>query len=197
MVRSVQNKLFLFSGCLLLTACTGIRNLPPGEKLYTGAEIKLESTEKINQKLIKTIALTGIRPSPNKVYLGIRPKLWLYNLAGVAPKSKIKKWFKKIGEPPVLMRDVKPVVTSAIINAKLFNIGIFKSYTESGIVERERTFKVIYTSHVHKPYVIRNLNYSISDDSLNRQILSGKDQSMIVPGDDYNLDKLKSERIRI
>ena len=193
----VQNRLLLLSGCLMLTACTGIRNLPAGEKLYTGATIKLESTENFNTKPFKAIALSGVRPLPNKVYLGIRPKLWLYNLGGTEPKSKLEKWLKKTGEAPVLMRDVKPGATSAIIDAKLFNAGIFKSYTESKIIEKKHSFSVIYTSHIHKPYVVKVLNYAISEDSISHLVLSQKDNSLIKPGDDYSLDKLKGERNRI
>jgi len=197
MIPSFQNSLFLLMGCLLLTACTGTRNLPAGEKLYTGAEIKLESFEKINKKLIKTTAETGVRPSRNKVYLGFRPKLWMYNMAGEQPKGKIKKWLKKNGEPPVLMRHVKPGVTAAIIDAKLFNIGIFKSFTESRIVENKHTFKVVYTSHVHKPYRVKELNIAVSDDTISQLILSVKDKSLIKPGDNYNLELLKAERSRL
>jgi len=183
--------------CLLLAACTGTKNLPKGEKLYTGAEIKLESAEKVNKKFIKTVAQAGVRPAPNKKFLGMRPKLWMYNAAGEEPKTKIKKWLKKTGEAPVLMRNVKPGVTASIIDAKLFNIGIFKSFTESKIVEKKHTFKVIYTSHVHKPFVVKELTYAVSDDSISRLILSEKDKSVIIPGEDYNLDKLKIERMRI
>jgi outer membrane protein insertion porin family len=184
-------------GCLFLAACTGTRNLPKGEKLYTGAEIKLETTEKINKKVIKTVVESGVRPAQNKKILGMRPKLWMYNTAGENPKTKLKKWLKKMGEAPVLMRHVKPGVSSAIIDAKLFNIGIFKSFTASEIIEKRHTFKVIYTSHVHKPFVVKNLICDIPDDSLSRLILTSKDKSIIKAGEDYNLDKLKIERIRI
>ncbi len=197
MARSIQNNFFLLLVCLLVAACTGTRHLPKGEKLYTGAEIKLESAGEINKKQVKSTVELAIRPAPNKVYLGFRPKVWLYNLAGENPKSKFKKWLQKIGEPPVLMSSIKPGVTRAIIDARLFNIGIFKSYTESKIAEKKFTGKVIYTSHVHKPYVVKELVYAIADDSLSRIILAGKDKSLIKPGEDYNLDLLKNERNRI
>ena len=197
MTRSIINKYFLIIICLLLAACSGTKHLPKGEKLYTGAEIKLESTDKINKRFIKTIAESAVRPAPNKSFLGMRPKLWMYMAAGENPKTKFKKWLKKTGEAPVLISSVKPGVTTAIIDAKLFNIGIFKSYTESKIVEKKHTAKVIYTSHIHKPYTVKELIYSISDDSLSQIILTEKKKSFIKPGEDYNLDKLKNERIRI
>jgi len=189
--------IFLILISLLLAACTGTRHLPNGEKLYIGAEIKLESAEKMNQKFVKSVVQVAVRPLPNKAYLGMRFKLWKYNMAGENPKSKFKKWLQRTGEPPVLLSSVKPTATSAIIDAKLFNIGIFKSTTESKIVEKKRTAKVIYTSHIHKPYLVKDMVYAISDDSLSRLIQTEKDKSLIKSGEEYNLDMLKNERIRI
>ena len=190
-------KYYLIFNFLLLTACSGLRHLPAGEKLYTGADIVLESTDKINGRFVKTTAEEGVRPLKNKVFLGMRPKLWMYMKAGNTPKSKLQKWFKKKGEAPVLLSSVKPEVTSAIIDARLFNIGIFKSYTGFKIVERKYTAKVVYTSHIQKPYVFRDVIYSISDDSLSHLIQTAKKESFIKSGQDYNLDILKNERLRI
>ena len=127
----------------------------------------------------------------------MRPKLWRYIAAGVNPAGKFKKRLKKSGEAPVLMSNVKPAATSAIIDAKLFNIGIFKSFTEFKIVEKKHTSKLSYISHIHKPYTVKELIYSVSDDSLSQLILTEKEKSLIRPGEDYNLEKLKNERIRI
>ncbi len=66
--------IFIFA-CLLLTACSGIKYLPSGEKLYTGAEVKQEYNEnlkKIKNDLLRRL-LAGIRPHPNKSFLGMRP----------------------------------------------------------------------------------------------------------------------------
>jgi outer membrane protein insertion porin family len=197
MRTSIINKYSIILIYLLQAACSGTRHLPKGEKLYTGAQINFETTDKINRRDIKTITKTALRPEPNKNYLGIRPKLWLYMTVGEDPKSKFGKWLKNRGEAPVLISSVKPEVTAAIIDAKLFNIGIFKSYSESKIVENNHTAKVIYTSHIHKPYSVKGLVYAISDDSISRIILTEKKKSLIKPGDNYNLDILKNERIRI
>ncbi|MFO7369031.1 MAG: BamA/TamA family outer membrane protein [Bacteroidales bacterium] len=95
------------------------------------------------------------------------------------------------------MSTIKPAVTSAIVDARLFNIGIFKSYTEYKIIEKQHTSKVIYTSHIQVPYTLKEVTYSISDDSLSLIILKENKKSLIKAGDDYNLEKLKSERIRL
>ena len=195
--RDGSRHMILILFCLLLAACSGTKHLPKGEKLYTGAEIKLESTEKVNKGNIKSIAESALRPTPNNSYFGMRPQLWLYMAAGEKPKSKFKKWLQKTGQAPVLMSAVKPGATAAIIDARLFNIGIFKSYTEFKIVEKEHTAKIIYTSHIQKPYVVKDISYAISDDSISHLINREKDLSFLKAGEDYNLDILKAERIRI
>ena len=184
--------------CFLLVGCSGTSHLSKGERLYTGAEIRLESQEMISNKgTIKTIAKNAVRPLPNSSYLGMRPQLWLYMSAGENPKTKYKKWLQKIGEAPVLMSNVKPQATAAIIDAKLFNIGIFNSSTDFKIVEKNRTATVIYTSHIHQPYTIKEVVYNISNDSINSIISRNKKNSFLKTGADYNLDLLENERVRI
>jgi outer membrane protein insertion porin family len=98
MIRPIINRFFQIIVCLLLAACSGTKYLPSGEKLYTGAEMKLESADQIKnreKRYVKTMAKNSIRPLPNKTFLGMRPKLWLYMAAGEAPDSKFKKWLKK------------------------------------------------------------------------------------------------------
>lgn len=200
MKQSIVNKYILFFFCLILASCSGTRHLPIGEKLYTGSIIKLESTDIIKRKkkrLIKTTAENAIRPTPNKSFLGMRPRLCIYMAGGIAPKSKLQKWLKKVGEAPVFLSSVNSVTTSAIIEAKYFNIGIFKSFTEFKIAEKKHTAKVIYISNIQNPFTVKELIYSISDTSLSQMIISNKDNSLVISGEDYNLDNLKNERTRI
>ncbi|MCJ7802777.1 MAG: hypothetical protein MUP82_10520, partial [Candidatus Marinimicrobia bacterium] len=103
MALPVKTIFVQFTICLLLASCSGTRHLPQGEKLYTGAEINLESADHISHRkknVIETVAENAVRP-----------KLWLYMIAGENPRGKLKKWLKKIGEAPVLISSVKPTVT--------------------------------------------------------------------------------------
>ncbi|MCW3072523.1 MAG: surface antigen [Bacteroidetes bacterium] len=184
--------------CLLLASCSGTKYLPKGEKLYTGADIKLEYTGKIkNRKAIKAAAESAVRPKPNKGFPGMRPKLWMYMYAGEAPKGKFKKWLKKKGEEPVLLSSVRPSATSGFIDAKLFNNGIFRSSTEYKVIEKKKTAKIIYTCHIHKAYTIKELKFPVAENELSRLIAFSEEKTLISPGSDYNLDALKTERIRI
>jgi outer membrane protein assembly factor BamA len=193
----IRGSLYFIFFVLLFIGCTGTSHLPKGERLYTGAVVKLESTEKVSKGNIKAIVESVIRPEPNNSYLGLRPQLWIYMAAGENPKSKFKLWLQKIGQAPVLMTNVSPTATAAVIDAQLFNLGIFNSNTTYKIVEKKHTASIIYTSQIHKPYTVKEFVYTISDDSVSRLILSDRGNSIIKPGEDYNLDILKAERVRI
>ena len=204
-IRSnIRNKTYIFPlqglGIFLLfflSSCSGFSYLPEGDKLYTGAEIKLESNEHVNKKTIKNIAKEVLRPEPNKSYFGMRPQLMLYMIPGDNPSSKLGRWIKKRGDAPVLMNQVKPQATASVIDAKLFNIGIFNSITSYKTVDKKHTESIIYTTYIHKPYKVSNLIYDIRDDSISTVIIAGNKESFIKSDDDYNLDVLKNERIRI
>lgn len=180
MTRSIINRQYLLPVCLLLAACSGMSPLPTGEKLYNGAKIKLESADHLkNKKFITTVAKNAIRPLPNQSFIGLRIKMWFFK------------------EPPVLLSQVNPAVTSAIIDAKFFNIGIFNSSTEYKVIEKKHTAKVIYISHIHSPYTTKGLTYAISDDRISHILHTDKEKSFLKPGIEYNLDLLKTERIRM
>jgi hypothetical protein len=182
----------------LVSSCTGTRKLPEGEKLYTGAEIKLIPEKIKKKKYIINEAEEALRPEPNKKFLWMRPKLWMYYVAGTPKKKGFRKWLKeKAGEPPVLLSDVRPGETSGFIDAKLFNIGIFRAATESKVVEKKKTAKVEYICYVHEPYEIKRLKLPDNDDLLSELIASDQKRTLIKEGDDYNLEVLRSERQRI
>jgi outer membrane protein insertion porin family len=192
-------KIVVFFLCTFIIACSGTKHLPEGEKLYTGADIKFEHSEKKikNKRSLKTAAESAVRPKPNKGFLGIRPKLWLYMQAGQSPKGKLKKWMKKHGEAPVLLSHVRPNATADYIDAKLFNNGVFQSQTRYTIKEKKKTAKIVYTARIHKIYKIDQLIFPKAEDELTRLIAFSEQKSLLHPGDNYNLDQLKSERLRI
>lgn len=197
MKRLIRNSI-LFLLATLLFACSGTKHLPPGEKLYVGAKVKVESQEKLRDKgKISAAAQSVIRPEPNSHFLGMRPKLWLYSIAGNPKKKGFRNWLKQQGEPPVLMSTVKPSQTQKYIDAKLFNIGIFNGTTEYKLIEKKRTVKVLYICHVSNPFTIKQVDYNLGYNEFTELITDAKEETLLKPGVDYDLDMIKAERERI
>lgn len=192
--------------CVFIS-CGINKYIPENELLYTGATVKIESAEKIDKTPLIDKITAVIKPAPNKKSFGTYPKLWRYMRAGENPKSKFLIWLKNKGEKPVYLSDTKPEATSQIIDATLFNQGIFNSKTTYIIKKTKHSAHITYISYVHKPFKIGNLFFNYVNDSITNkdskivQILnlihSDSVNSMLKTGEPYNLDVLKQERIRI
>src|SRR5690606_28262047 len=102
---------FIASSLLFaISSCSNTRFLKEGEMLYTGAEIKIENdTLPRNQKKDLESGLEeNLTPKPNSSFLGLRPKLYFYNITKEPEKDKgFRYWLKyRVGEEPVLLQDV-------------------------------------------------------------------------------------------
>ena len=91
--------------CLFFVlGCSNTKYLPEGDLLYTGGSVEVKDSilkKKERKELAKE--LEGLlRPKPNKSILGLRPKLWIYNIAGEPKKQKgFRYWLRnKVGEEP-------------------------------------------------------------------------------------------------
>lgn len=193
-----RNKILGALLCCALCCCTGLKRLPPGEKLYTGVEIELLYPNKLaHKKEIKSIAKSAARPQPNQQFLGLRPKLWIYQQGDRIKKEKLRQKIKDQGEPPVLASSVKPAETARYIDAHLFNAGIFNAVTSYKIVESKKTFKVVYTCRVHIPYKINDVTYDISNAKIDSILTANSGKSLLIKGNNYKLDDLQKERERL
>src|ERR1700744_6063951 len=111
MIKGIYSRLrlSLFTGGLLifLVSCHESKYLTGNQTLYTANKTQVQSSAGMTKKEQKKWAedMVGyLRPPLNSTILGLRVKLWIYNIAGTTNKKKgFKHWLKyKVGEPPVL-----------------------------------------------------------------------------------------------
>jgi outer membrane protein insertion porin family len=183
---------------LILASCSNIKYLPAGEQLYTGASVRIDPKETVRKKHIKSELEDIIRPKPNSSILGLRPKLWFYNIAGENSKKGIRKWLRtKIGEPPVLLSQVDPYLIENLMKSRLDNMGYFKSKTKHEVQQKKRKAEIEYLATVANPYKLNEINYPQGDDSLSIAIRATQNKSLIYTGVQYDLNLLIDERARI
>lgn len=74
---------------VVLSACSTTKDLPPGQKLYTGAEIDFTDKDlSKKEKSLLTEDLTGLlRPEPNSKLGPFRFKLYIYQKTKDSKKS--------------------------------------------------------------------------------------------------------------
>lgn len=191
---------FFFSLLILLalSACSNIKYLPKGEELYIGADVKIESKEKIEQKArLKEELEETLVPKPNSTFLKLRPRLWLYNLAERTKNKKIKNRLLKKGEPPVLFSSVSVKTTIDLLKNRLFNNGYFFSKIDTNIIHKNRKVKIEYIAKVGTRYTINEIFYPEQVNDITTSIAGTKENSLLKKDEVYNLNVLKGERTRI
>ena len=185
-------------------ACSATKNLGPGEVLYTGADVKInpDSAKKVKGEKDLEEALEGMtRPVPNKKFLGIRYKLFFYNLAGEPKKDKgFRYWMRnKLGEPPVLMNQVDINSNVRVLQSHLISKGYLQASGDGEKVVDGKKGRAIYRMYTQDRYTINNITFPVVDTSyaITKIINDKNDKTLLKKGNYYDLDVFKAERVRI
>lgn len=193
-------KLSLFVLLITACACNNTKYLPKGESLYVGADINVRSPQmrKGQRKAVKSQLRALTRPKPNLSILGLRPKLWLWNIGG-HPRKKfsIRRLIKNLGEPPVLLSDVNLERNDSVLKNHLQNTGFFTAQVTGEISIKKRRATANYTAEPGAQYVINDVKFRADSSDLQKAILRTKRRSLLKKDKPFNLEIVKTERIRI
>jgi len=184
-----------------LTSCSNLKYLPEGENLYVKGEVAI-NTDTIPERYIEPLTENLealLRPKPNTTILGMRPQLYLYNIAGEPKSDKgFRNWLKnKVGEPPVLLSDVNREYNENLLRNRLENLGFFQAEVTSDTTVDNRKATVTYTATPHIIYRIKSVTFDVDSSALGKAIKSTQPGSLLQVGRPYNLDNIIAERERI
>lgn len=186
----------------LLTACSNTKHLGPGQNLYMGADIKIESSvpiSKSKKKELKSELEALARPKPNSKILGIRFKLTVYNMVDTPKKDKgLKHWLKyKVGEPPVIAQMSQLQKNAEIFQNRLENRGYFHDTVTLDTVVKNKKLTAKYVAHIATQYKIKTVTFPQGADTLSAVIRQVTKNSILKPNRPFDLDVIKNERTRI
>ncbi|TRX03167.1 translocation and assembly module lipoprotein TamL [Flavobacterium gawalongense] len=191
---------FLFL-TLFATSCSNTKYLPEGDLLYIGAKVKVEGNEtsKKEEKALKTALKDILRPKPNSSFLGLRPKLYIYNLAGTPKKEKgWRHWLKtKVGEPPVLYSQVDLEYSKSVVQNFSENSGYFNAETTADSTRKGKKATAEYSVKPDKQYKIREVKFPTDSSLISSAVRNTRRRSLLKKDQGYSLDAIKLERIRI
>lgn len=193
--------LLLILTVFMLAACSNTRYLPKGEKLYLGGDVKIQgdSIRKSEKKALRVELKGLLRPKPNSTILGLRPKLFAYNIAGKPKKNKgLRHWLKyTIGEPPVLASSVDLQKNQDILQNRLQNKGYFQALVSGDTISKKKKVRAMYVAQIGPQYKINAVSFPADSGKLEQAIAATAPKSLFKPGEPYNLDVIKGERERI
>ena len=185
----------------LLAGCTGTGRLREGERLYTGAKVKIDKVEKDwDTKILKTdLKQTLTIPRPNKKILWMRPRLVIYNLFQNRREKSFGNFIaNRLGEPPVLYEPKTSGRHRELLAERAGNDGFFKVTIDSEEKAKKHTVKLVHTVLVKTPREqFNNVVYPPDSSVLTRAIWALRPKSLVQPGDPYHLEEMMGERQRL
>ena len=185
----------------LMSSCSSTRKLPDGEQLYTGAKIKIEEKDYpvAKKKLLKDELEAITTPKPNSSLLGIRYKLFFYNMIDTVKRQKGLKYYikYKMGEPPVLFSQVSISANRDILNNRMENRGYFNAKTDVDTSGGKKTVHITYTAKPGPQYMIRSVQFLVDSSTLGKAIKKTQINTVLKEGNSFDLDVIKAERNRI
>lgn len=188
--------LFLLS----LEGCTGFRTVSDGKHLFSGHIFEIDSAQFITNRSETRSELNGLFDlKRNSKFLWMRPYLSLYHMIR-EPKKKsgFRYWMKyKLGEPPAFIEDINlPDIGTAIEN-RLQNRGNFEAKTSFSVISKPKTAKVKFFISPGKPYTLNSIKYPQVNYGIEGDIKILQPESILKPGQSYNLKDFENERSRI
>jgi hypothetical protein len=179
-------KLFLINTLLLvlLTSCTGLKSVGDGSFLYTGYDLKVDSTKLISHWFDTRKELNGLfTVKPNKKFLWMRPRLCLYSMMKVPQKPKgFKHWLKdKVAKPPVLLEKINMTEYNTAIENRLYNRGNFDAKSNFQVIKKGKTAKVLFLVSANQPYKLKESKYPASNIGIKGDIGTFQSKSILKP----------------
>lgn len=196
-----MKKEFLFYSfwiAFCFSACNTTKFVPDGDYLYTGGSVKIEETtvKKQQRKIIEEDLNSVLRPRPNSSILGLKPKLWIYNISHNAKGAPLK-WIKGWGQAPVLFSSVHVDYNTDLILNRLENRGFFLASSSADTSIRAKKASLTYHTRTGPQYMIDSVTFETDSSDLGKAVTATAPKTLLRKGEPYNLDVIKAERERI
>ncbi|MDR2682825.1 MAG: BamA/TamA family outer membrane protein, partial [Dysgonamonadaceae bacterium] len=157
MNKNPRSILLLF--LLFLYSCSTTKYIPEGQYLLDKVSLQMEDNE-----IAKTSLLPYIQQNPNTPKWGLK----IYNLVN-NDSNFIKKFIRKIGEPPVIFNNSLTNLSVNELTIELMNRGYLNAEVSAQVDTTNKKAEVTYKILHNEPYRIRNYTNKIPQHLFNRQ----------------------------
>ena len=194
---------------LLFSSCSTTRRLTDGQTLYTGVK-------KMEIEMADGSKVPGSAQSAVKDPLSVKPNnplfspyvrsplpigLWAYNSFYTQRKTGFKAWlYRSFAKQPVLVEnDVQPDLRVQMVGDILDNMGYFGSGATYDIIPKNNPKKarMSYRVSIADPWYFETVRFPAVTGDATREIAAMQAASNVKPGQQYNIDTLTRERVRI
>jgi len=186
--------LFLTFCLLIVTSCSVDKFIPEGRHMLTSVAVTCDDKD-----VMKAYALGDyVTQQTNSKWFGAKVPLGIYTLSGTDTTKRSCRFWRKLGEAPVLYDSVKSRKAITDIIQVLGNAGYMKATVDEHKTTKGKKVQVLYHVHPNQRYYIRQLHRIVEDSGL-RSFIMEEDtaRSLLRQGAPFEVTTLNAERNRI
>ncbi len=200
MIRRIKNYIPI-ALCLLLQfclcCCNTVRHVPDGEYLLDKVHVNINSDQNKEGVINKKEMTNYLTQQPNhRILWSGKFRLGLYSLSGTDTTKWLNRWFRKVGEKPVIFDESATISSADQLKKVMINKGYLHADVEIDTLLDVRRKKAVvnYTLNPGERYNIRNIDYKFPDDSLRNMVLGIASRFPVGLGSPLDRELLESQR---
>jgi outer membrane protein assembly factor BamA len=188
-----------------MLACNPLKKIPEGSYFLHKSKVESDTGSFKREDLISLL-----RQKSNRKILGVvRMHLGIYSFGNAGDTTveghkglgkfwkRIKRGMRKIGEEPVVLDTSLTEKSREQLEIYAQSKGYFDATVSDTIYLKKKKAKVVYSIHSHTPYIVRNISYASSDESIQQILNEERKNSEIDSGKIYDADVMDHERNRV
>lgn len=183
--KNVMKRITYIILCLVVVwSCTTTKNIPDGKYLMDNYRIKTDSKD-----IDITYLEDFVRQQPNN-----KIRLAIYDLAGQDTSKWRNRFIQKLGQAPVVYNPQLTHVSSYQIARELNNQGYLRAKVDTLLKFKDKKVDITYDIKTNGIYKIRNYEFTIENESINKSLFPARKYTRIQPGVVFNQANLETSR---
>lgn len=175
------------------TSCSVNKFIP--EDNYLLDEVKIIS----DTKEVKPSSFNSyIRQNPNAKWFNmVKVPMRIYCVSGKDSAKWMNRFFRKIGDAPVIYNEELTRKSQAEIEKAVQNMGYMGAKVKLDTKIKKNKLEVNYRIQAGKPYTVRHIAYDVDDRVISNYMKQDSAQSLLYSGMTFDVNVLDAERQRI
>lgn len=180
----------------VITGCSSTKHVPDGSYLLDNVDIQITDTKDVKPGELYNY----LRQTPNHKVLGFaKLQLGTYNLSGADTTKWYNRWFRKLGQQPVIYDLELTQASAAQLHRALVNRGYMDAVVDFDTVPKpgKKKIDVNYSITAGQPHRISTIKYVIPDSAIAGIVTDDhRFKNTVSPGDNFDrnrLDNLRSD----
>ncbi len=185
---------------ILLWSCSSTKHVPDGKYLVDNVSIKIIDANDESKNISSSELKNYLRQTPNHKVLGfLKLQLATYNLSGNDSTKWYNRWFRDLGQAPVIYDQQLTDISANQLKLAMINKGFLDATVSVDTIIRAKKKKinVDYTIHAGEPHKVASVTYIIPDSAISNIVLRDSARFAMKPGDLLDRNNLDENRTTI